>query len=254
MSYYVKGTYNIIPNSANLIVLGRLDSKVVSVLGPLGQLSADKLLSYIPKFGAATSAILNQLTSNPNNEDTSLIPELSSGSTSYKDFKVIFNGPVESASSVRSFKWLSNCDTSEINLKSDLLNAQQAVLENVTNRITETQTKVENVQTNITNTVEAQKAKVEQAKKDIEQAKTDIKNAKESAKQSAENLKNLFKNAVKNSNQQVQTQTESAETKPAEESTTTSQPAQSQTTSEQEQKQQSEPQSSSQSEAGAILQ
>ena len=167
MSYFVKGTYNILPNSANLIILGRLDSKVVSVLGPLGQLSADKLLSYIPKFGAATSAILNQLTSNPNNEDTSLIPELSSGSTSYKDFKVIFNGPVESASSVRSFKWLSNCDTSEINLKSDLLNAQQAVLENVTNRITETQTKVENVQTNITNTVEAQKAKVEQANKDI---------------------------------------------------------------------------------------
>lgn len=203
MSYHVKGTYNILPNSANLIILGRLDSKVVSLLGPLGQLSAEKLLSYIPKFGAATANILNQLTSDPKNEDVSVIPALSSGSKSYKDFKVVFNGPVEGATSVRSFKWLSACDTSEMNIQQDLLNAQKAVTENITNKITETQTKVENVQKNISTAVETHKAKVEQTKKDIEQAKSDLQTLKDSSKQSAENLKNLFQNALKNSNQKM---------------------------------------------------
>ena len=212
MSYYVKGTYNIIPNSANLVILGRLDTKVVSILGPLGQLSADKLLSYIPKFGAATANILKQLTSDPKNENTSLIPSLSGGSMLYKDFKVVYNGPVESASSVRSFKWLSTCDTSEMNLKQDLLDAQKAVLENVSNKITETQTKVENVQKNINSAVEAQKAKVEQTKKDIEQAKSDLKTIKESSKQSAENLKNLFRDALKNSGKKPGSSSESSAT------------------------------------------
>ena len=203
MSYYVNGSYNIIPNSANLLILGRLDSKIVTLLGPLGQLSAEKLLAYIPKFGAATASILNQLTSDPKSENTSLIPALSNGSTSYKDFKVVFNGPVGGASSVRSFKWLSSCDTSQIDIKKDLQSAQQAVKENITNKVEETKTKVENVQKNITTTVETQKAKVEQAKKDIEQAKADIQAIKENSKQSAENLKNLFQNVLKNSTQQI---------------------------------------------------
>lgn len=68
MSYYVKGTYYLLPNSATLTILGRLDSKVVSCMGVLGELSADKLLSYIPKFGAMTSKFLKQLTADPANE------------------------------------------------------------------------------------------------------------------------------------------------------------------------------------------
>ena len=213
MSYYVKGTYNILQNTANLIILGRLDTKVVSVLGPLGQLSAEKLLSYIPKFGAATANILNQLTSDPKNEDISLIPALTGDNKEFKEFKVIFNGAVEGASSVKSFKWLSKCDTTEMNLKIDLENAKQAVKDNINNRIEDTKTKVENVKTNVTNTVETQKAKVEQAKKDVEQAKEDIKNIKENSKQSAENLKNLFNNALKNSQQKVQQSQTTTESK-----------------------------------------
>lgn len=135
MSYFVKGTYYILPNSATLTILGRLDSKVVSCLGVLGDLSADKLLSYIPKFGAMTSKILKQLTADPANENTALIPALSSGSTSYKDFKVIFNGPVESTSSVRNFKWLSTCDTTQMNLKKDLESAKDAVKANINNKV-----------------------------------------------------------------------------------------------------------------------
>ena len=180
MSYNVGGTFNILQNSANMIILGRLDSQVVSLLGPLGELSADKLLSYIPKFGAMTSNILNQMTTDPASENISLIPALTNGSTTYKDFKVVFNGSVTSASSMRSFKWLSKCDTTEIDLKEELNKAHQAV------------------KTNITNQIETTKTNIENAKKDFEQAKADIQKAKENAKQSSENLKNLFKNVIKN--------------------------------------------------------
>ena len=204
MSYHVKGTYNIIPNTASLIILGRLEAKVVSVLGPLGQLSAEKLLSYIPQIGPATAQWLKLLTSNPENEDISLIPPLSSGSTTYKDFKVTFNGPVEGATSVKSFKWLSKCDTTEMNLKLDLENAKQAVKDNINNRVEEAKTKAENVHKNVTNAVENQKKQIEQTKKDIEQTKTDLQNAKNNAKQSADNLKNLFQNALKNSQNKIQ--------------------------------------------------
>lgn len=204
MAYHVHGTYNILPNSANLIILGRLESKVVSVLGPLGDLTAEKLLSYIPKFGAMTSNILKQLTADPANENTALIPELSGGSNSYKDFKVIFNGPVESSSSVKSFKWLSTCDTSEMNLKKDLQNAKDAVKTNINERVENAKSNAENVKNNVNKIIETQKNKAETAKKDIEQVKTDIQNAKENSKQNVENLKSLFKNAVQNAGQKVQ--------------------------------------------------
>lgn len=186
MAYHVGGTFNILQNSANMIILGRLDSKVVSLLGPLGELSAEKLLAYIPKFGSATANILNQMTADPNSENLSKIPTLTSGSTNYKDFKVLFNGPVTSASSMKSFKWLSKCDTTEINLKEELNKAHQAV------------------KTNISNTIETTKTNVENVKKDFQQAKADIQKAKENAKQNSENLKNLFKNVIKNSQTPMQ--------------------------------------------------
>ena len=87
MAYYVSGVYNILPNTANIIILGRLEAKVVSSLGVLGDLSADKILSYIPKFGAITSNILKNLTVDPASENTQLIPALTNGSTKYKRFQ-----------------------------------------------------------------------------------------------------------------------------------------------------------------------
>jgi uncharacterized protein involved in outer membrane biogenesis len=211
MAYYVKGTYNFLPNTANLVILGRLDSSVVSVLGVLGELSVDKLLSYIPKFGTATSNMLKQLTADPSTENTTLIPELSGGSTTYKDFKVIFNGAVESSSSVKSFKWLSSCDTSKMNVKEELQNAKEAVKTNVTEKVETAKTTVQNVKTNVSNTVEAQKTKVQEAKNTIEQTKTDIQNAKANVKQSSENVKNLLQNALKNTQTKPSTTTTTEE-------------------------------------------
>lgn len=201
MAYFVSGTYNILPNSANLVILGRLESKVVSCLGVLGDLSAEKLLSNIPKLGALTSSIFKQLTSDPASENIALIPALTGGSTTYKDFKVIFNGPVESASSVRSFKWLSTCDTTQIDTKKELQNAAEAVKSNVTNRIEETKTNVQNVKTNVNNIVETQKNKVQTTKQNLEQARTDIQNIKNNF--NSEGLKNILQKAVDKSQTQM---------------------------------------------------
>lgn len=130
MAYYVKGRYNLLNSTANVIILGRISAEIVSVLGPLGDLSVTKLTSYIPKFGTATGNIINALTTNPKGENISAIPALSSGNKNYKDFKVVFNGGVESRSSVKSFKWLSTCDMSAIQkttIKEQVKETKQAV-------------------------------------------------------------------------------------------------------------------------------
>ncbi len=113
MAYNIKGQYNLLNGSANLIVLGRLSSAVVGLLGPIGDLSVDKLTSYIPKFGPLTAAVIKTMTTDPASENVAAIPALSSGSK-YKDFKVVFNGGIQSQSSVKSFKWLSKLDPADI--------------------------------------------------------------------------------------------------------------------------------------------
>ena len=179
----------------------------------MGDLSADMLLSYIPKFGTATANMLKQLTADLATENVALIPELATGSKTYKDFKVVFNGPAESASSVRSFKWLSTCDTSEMNLKEDLQKAKDAVKTNVNNRIEDAKTNAQNVKNNVNNIIETQKNRVQDAKNNFQQTKTNFQEARENAKQNSENVKKLFQNALKNSQtkMQVPSQTEPAE-------------------------------------------
>lgn len=134
MAYYITGKYNLLNATANVIVLGRLSAEVVKLLGPLGDLSVEKLTSYIPKFGNLTGKLINALTTDPKKENIAAIPPLSSGNKNYKDFKVQFNGGVESRSSVKSFKWLSKCDTSAIEtvtVKEQVQQTKQAVQEAV---------------------------------------------------------------------------------------------------------------------------
>lgn len=157
MAYFINGKYNLLNGTTNVIILGRLDAKVVALLGPLGDLSVEKLTSFIPKFGNLTGRLINAMTSDPAKENTSNIPALSSGSTNHKDFKVEFNGGLESSSSVKSFKWLSKCDTSAIDLKSDF-----------------------------TGTVNNFKDSVQDVKQNIQDRKQQLLDAKE-------DLKNLFK-------------------------------------------------------------
>lgn len=176
VAYYITGKYNILNGSANVTILGRLSADVVAVLGPLGELSVDKLTSYIPKFGALTANIIKTVTANPANEKTEFIPQLSGDDEVYKDFKVEFNGGVESSSSVKSFKWLNNPDMSAI--ESTSLKEQ-------------VQTSAEAVKQNIKNNVEAVKNLKEQTASDLKTTASDIKEQSAAAK---ENIKNQVQN------------------------------------------------------------
>lgn len=173
MAYYITGQYNLLNATANVVVLGRISAEVVSLLGPLGDLSVSKLTSYIPKFGIATGNIINALTTNPRGENIAAIPQLSSGNKNYKDFKVLFNGGVESRSSVKSFKWLSTCDTSAINrptVQEQVEQTKQAVQEAVQQK------------------KDSFNAHMELQRQQAEQARQQMKDAAEGLK----NLKNLF--------------------------------------------------------------
>ena len=171
MAYYITGRYNLLNATANVTVLGRISAEVVSLLGPLGDLSVSKLTSYIPKFGALTGNLINALTSDPKKEKIALIPALSSGNTNYKDFKILFNGGVESKNSVKSFKWLSTCDTSAIEKKT------------VQEQVQETKLAVKDA---VQQKVDAYNTKKQEQKEQAQEAQQQMKDA-------VEGLKNLFK-------------------------------------------------------------
>lgn len=181
LCYYITGKYNLINGTTNVNILGRLDASTVSKLGAFGELSADKFLSYIPIFGDSTAKLLNSFTSDPANEKTELIPQLTGENKNYKDFKIVFNGGVDSSSSVKSFKWLSKPDTSSIQTQS----------------LKET---VKNVQSSLNTDVKAGAEKlnsaVETKKKEIAETKEQLNQTKQQLKDSAGELKNLFKSVT----------------------------------------------------------
>ena len=108
MSMHIAGKYSYLTNFANLTILGRVSDEVVDVLGPIGKFSVNSLIASIPKIGAVTSSLINQMTTNPKGENLALLPELTPAQENTKEFKVIVNGNVESTSSVKSFKWLAS--------------------------------------------------------------------------------------------------------------------------------------------------
>ena len=138
LAYFVYGKYNLVNGTTNVTVLGRLDASVVKLLGPVGELSADKLFAAIPKFGALTTSIINVMTTDPKGERIAEIPALTGESAGHKDFKVMFNGGIESKSSIKSFKWLTKVDTSQLEQKSvseTIKSLKTAVDEDLTNTV-----------------------------------------------------------------------------------------------------------------------
>lgn len=109
MSLYLTGRYYMPDSFANLTILGRISDDVVRILGPIGEFSVDKAISYIPKLGEIKSNLINQLTTNPNYENISMIPDLTPKTEFHtKEFKVIIDGEVHKQSSVKTFKWISS--------------------------------------------------------------------------------------------------------------------------------------------------
>ena len=178
LAYYVTGKYNLLNGTTNIVILGRLDSFIISKLGLLGEITADKILAYIPKLGPATTKIIHNLTTTPKDENVSALPQLTSGRKNYKDFKVVYNGGIGSVSSVKSFKWIANVDTSAIEGK------------NITDTAKDIGTSLNKDYQTTVNTV---KDIVNTSKDNWNVTKEDLKNSKEQFKNDIQDLKNMFK-------------------------------------------------------------
>ena len=93
-----------------------------------------------------TSTIAKSINESPKNVDVSKIPSLSSSSTQYKDFKVLFSGGIEATSSVKSFKWINDVDTSELDTSlQDVTEKAKAVKEQINQTKNTINTAVKNV-------------------------------------------------------------------------------------------------------------
>lgn len=116
MSLWANGKYNLLTNFADMTVLGRISPRVASVLGPLGNLSIDKILGKLPEKGLEILSVIKSVTpQNPllmqvNTSDITKIPPLSvsTADNETKEFQVILNGPADSTRSVKSFKWITD--------------------------------------------------------------------------------------------------------------------------------------------------
>lgn len=127
MSLYLTGRYYLPDNTASLILLGRISDDVVNILGPLGEFSMDKAISYIPNIGDITTFLANQFTTNPVYENTSQIPNLTPKTDfSTKEFKVVIDGDIQKQSSVKSFKWLSRPKIKKHQNQQPLIQKKQA--------------------------------------------------------------------------------------------------------------------------------
>ena len=209
LCYYITGKYNLNNGTTNVNILGRLDAPMVAKLGPLGTLNMSNIL------GDKAASVLKILTTNPQGEKTSEIPALTNKSTNYQDFKISFNGGVDSKSSIKSFKWLTTAD---------LTNQQSQTVTDVVDSVKNAyKSDINTTKEEINNTIEQKKQEIENAKNQINTTKEDFKN-----------LWNSIKDASKQSNQTTQealpAKTESVpiekETKAAESPAQTAQPVQ----------------------------
>lgn len=129
MALFMDGSYNMLNNNANIIILGRLSPKVLGVLGPIANLRADKIIGSIPKFGAAAMTIFQSFTTQTNSNELGKIPDLSPKTSGTQEFKVSINGNIEKSSAVKSFQWLSSSSEiqkTQMSLK-DILKPQSQI-------------------------------------------------------------------------------------------------------------------------------
>ena len=171
LCYYVTGKFNLLNFTTNVNILGRLDAPMVAKLGVLGQLSADKIL------GTTLANVIKVFTTNPAGENIASIPNLANGSTNYKDFKVVFNGGLESPSSIKSFKWLSNPDMSEVEQKT----IKETIKDIKSSAVNDVQTTIDSVN----DTIKANKQMLKDTKDAFNATKEDYKNLLKSFKKTS---------------------------------------------------------------------
>ncbi len=106
LSLFLSGNFDMLTKFANVNVLGKLSKKISGLLGPVGSLSINQFIDYIPGFGF--------LPTSPDEKGLiDLIPGLSKipvlgldGKQKYRQFAVDINGNLYDQKSVKSFRWL----------------------------------------------------------------------------------------------------------------------------------------------------
>lgn len=119
MSLFITGQMNLLNNHASMQILGALSPQVIAALGPVGELSVEKIASYIPKIGAAVSSALSAYNTQANESILTKIPALTPNTDSTKAFKVVINGNLMNPpKAVKSFQWLNTAKAIQDSQKS----------------------------------------------------------------------------------------------------------------------------------------
>ena len=182
MSLYITGKYNLLNNYAKLEILGRVAKEIVSVMGPVGDMSISKLLG---SNNSNASTILNNYNAIKDTKTIAKIPQLVPESAENKAFQVIIDGNVEKPTSVRTFKWVAT--EAEIQAAKAAISKQvQSILpskvQDALNKVTAPSTTSNSGTSNTTNT------------------STTSTNPSQTVQNASNELKNAAKNAV---NEQV---------------------------------------------------
>ncbi len=106
LSLFISGRLDMLTNHADIQVLGRLSKKVSGMLGPVGSISINQFIDYIPGLGF--------LPTTPDRKGViDLIPGLSkipglelADDKKFRRFAVQINGDLYDQGSVRSFRWV----------------------------------------------------------------------------------------------------------------------------------------------------
>lgn len=129
MSLYIFGKYNLLTNYADIDVLGTISQEIVNTLGPIGELSLEKITSSIPKFGLTISKIISGYNMATSEDNLNKIPKLTINDSAAKSFKVKIDGVIDSINAVKSFMWLLNESAVEDN--KNRLEANSTIINNV---------------------------------------------------------------------------------------------------------------------------
>lgn len=120
MSLHVSGRLYLPDQLANLIILGRISEDIVKILGPIGDFSVSKAISSISKIGGSSSNYSSQITTNPNYENITQIPDLYPKTEfATKEFKVVIDGEIHKQTSVKSFKWITGTQAPQVYAQPD---------------------------------------------------------------------------------------------------------------------------------------
>ena len=93
LSIYLAGNFDMTTNYADFTILGRVSKSIVSILGPIGDFSINKLINAIP---GVDESISNKFS----------LPGINLADKDYRRFIVNIEGDLYNQKSVKNFKWI----------------------------------------------------------------------------------------------------------------------------------------------------